>query len=91
MLPVISKSFERAVFNRTSHSLEKNNLISEDQYGFRADKSTSDAIMVYSDFVHSILDEGSILVSLFLDFKKHSIALITQSFLPNWIQPVYVM
>ena len=45
VLPVLSKVFERAVFNRLSQYLEKFKLLSEDQYGFRAGKSISDSIM----------------------------------------------
>ena len=53
VLPVLSKVFERAVFNRLSQYLEKFKLLSENHYGFRAGKSTSDAIMNHLDFVHS--------------------------------------
>ena len=70
VLSVLSKVFERAVFNRLSQYLENFKLLSEDQYGFRAGKSTSDAIMDHLDFVYSNLDTGSIVVSFFLDFKK---------------------
>ena len=70
VLPVLRKVFERAVFNWLSQYLEKNNLLSEEQCGFRARKSTSDAIIDHSDFVYSILDTSSMVVSLFLDFKK---------------------
>ena len=46
--------------------------------------------MEYLDFVYSIVDAVSIVVSLFLDLKK-SIALITQSFLSNWSHSLYVV
>ena len=92
VLPVLSKVFERTVFNRLSQYLEKFKLLSKDQYGFRGGKSASDAIIDHLDFVYSNMDTGSIVVSFFLDLKKkHSIALITRSFLPNWIHSVYVV
>ena len=45
-------------------------MISEDQYGFRASKSTSDANIPHLDFAYSYLDIGSMVVSFFLGFKK---------------------
>ena len=50
-LPVISKVIEKAVFNPLSQYPKKFNLLSEDQYVFRAVKPTSDAMMDHSHFL----------------------------------------
>ena len=70
ILPLISKIFERAVFNRLSSFLSKYNLISKNQYGFRTGKSTTTAITDLLNYVYSELDKGNVVVSIFLDFRK---------------------
>ena len=39
LLPTLSKVFERVIFNRLYLYLDYNNLLSEEQYGFRANHS----------------------------------------------------
>ena len=45
ILPVFSKILERAVYNRLFMFLNKCNIITECQYGFRPGHSTTNAIM----------------------------------------------
>ena len=69
-LPLLSKIFERIVHNQLYSFLEKYNLISPDQYGFRKKRSTTDAIMDQLDFIYKNLDNGDIVISIFMDYSK---------------------
>ena len=49
LLSVISKVFEKLVNNRIVYHLEKCDLFSDFQYGFRSSRSTADLVTVVSD------------------------------------------
>ena len=70
VLPILSKVFERVVFNQLSNFLEKYSLLNCSQYGFRAKMSTSLAVMDQLKYVYENLDSGATVISLFLDFSK---------------------
>ena len=70
VLPVLSKIFERTMYNRVISFMEKYNILSKSQYGFRRGLSTSQAIMDNLSFIYRNLDQGKPVLSLFLDFKK---------------------
>ena len=70
VLPILSKVFERVVFNQLYYFLEKYSLLNGSQYGFRAKMSTSLAVMDQLKYVYENLDSGATVISLFLDFSK---------------------
>lgn len=70
ILPAISKILERLIYNRLINFLNKYNLISKSQYGFRSGKSTNDAILEVSEFVVTNLDKGNKVLGIFLDLAK---------------------
>ena len=49
LLSVVSKVFEKLVNNRIVDHLEKCDLFSDFQYGFRSSRSTADLLTVVSD------------------------------------------
>ena len=49
LLSVVSKLFEKLVNNRINDHLEKCDLFSDFQYGFRSSRSTADLLTVVSD------------------------------------------
>ena len=49
LIPVVSKVFEKLVNNRIIDHLEKCDLFSDFQYGFRSSRSTADLLAVVSD------------------------------------------
>ena len=49
LLSVVSKVFEKLVNNRIIDHLEKCDLFSDFQYGFRSSRSTADLLTVASD------------------------------------------
>ena len=70
VLSVFSKIFEKCISARLVEFLEKCNIIKKNQYGFRAGHSTSSAV---TDFIHKVvnaIDNGEILLGLFLDLSK---------------------
>ena len=70
ILPTLSKVFERTMYNRLVSFLNSNNILDNNQYGFRKGRSTAQAIMNNLEFVYSSLDIGKTVLSIFLDFRK---------------------
>lgn len=58
LLPVISKVFERLVNERLLNYFEKSNYLPASQYGFRRQRSTTDALLAVSHDIHQALDNG---------------------------------
>lgn len=69
-LPSLSKILERIINNRLVNYLEKHNLIFNKQFGFRAGKSTSDAVHDLQDYVVRDMEAGKKTIGLFLDLAK---------------------
>ena len=70
ILPLPGKLLEKCIHKRLLCYFDENNLISEDQYGFQADKSTMQAVMKLSKFLFEKRDKGDVLGCLFIDFSK---------------------
>lgn len=70
LLPVFSKILEKVVFNQFSNYLETNELLDNQQHGFRSNKST---ITAGVDFIESIInsvDKGEKVIGIFLDLTR---------------------
>jgi hypothetical protein len=70
LLPVISKIFERIVFNQMYAYLTSNNLLYDSQHGFRMEHSTETASLEFIDKIYMSLDNGFTPLALFLDLSK---------------------
>ncbi|CAB3235085.1 unnamed protein product [Arctia plantaginis] len=70
VLPVLSKIIERIMNNRLITYLEGNQLLSSIQFGFRAGKSTSDAVHELTDYIVTEMDGGQKVLGIFLDIAK---------------------
>lgn len=70
ILPAMSKILERIINSRLVTYLEKFNLLSENQYGFRRNRSTADAVANLTDHIASNLDKGVKCLAIFLDLAK---------------------
>lgn len=70
ILPAISKLLEKIINNRLTKYLEKNNLLAEKQFGFRAGRSTDEAVYTLTNYISTNLDKGRKCLSIFLDLKK---------------------
>ena len=70
VLPVVSKIFEKVVFDQAYAFLNKNNLLSDIQSGFRPLHSTLTAMLDVTDKWYTNMDSGLINAVLFIDLKK---------------------
>ena len=70
VLPVVSKFFEKVVFDQAYAFLNKNNLLSDIQSGFRPLHSTLTAMLDVTDKWYTNMDSGLINAVLFIDLKK---------------------
>lgn len=70
MLPAISKILEKLINVRLTNYLNKYNILSKSQYGFRRGISTEDAITDLSSHIINKVDKNKKCLSIFLDLKK---------------------
>lgn len=70
LLPTLSKILEKVINKRLLEYLEKYQLLSNNQYGFRANKSTTEAIEQLVTHVSIKLDQKEKCVGIFLDLMK---------------------
>lgn len=70
LLPSLSKIIEKLINNRLQSYLEKNLILSKNQYGFRKYKSTADAVKSVTDYLVDQIDNNKKALGIFLDLKK---------------------
>ena len=70
ILPIISKIYEKVVLIQILSFINKFKLLHNNQYGFRPNRSTTQAILDNLQFIYNNLDAGNTVLSIFLDFSK---------------------
>ena len=70
LLPILSKIFEKILFDSTYKFLNQNFLISENQSGFRPNDSTINQLLSITDEIYKNFEEYSETRALFLDISK---------------------
>lgn len=70
ILPSLSKILEKIMNRRLINFLEANDLLSSSQFGFRRERSTSDAVHELTEFIISNLDVKHKCLAVFLDLAK---------------------
>ncbi|CAK1591183.1 unnamed protein product [Parnassius mnemosyne] len=70
VLTSLSKIIEKILNKRLVSYLNKYNIISDSQYGFRQGRSTQDAIIALTSEIVNKIDNGYKCVTVFLDLKK---------------------
>ena len=70
VLPALSKIFEKCVYHQLMTHLEDNNLLSENQFGFRRHRSTEHAITYFTDQIRKSMDKGQLTGAIFIDLQK---------------------
>ena len=70
ILPVMSKILERLVCDRLTEHLDNLNVIIKEQHGFIQGKSTTSAILSFTDNIMKCFDEKNYTIGVFLDFTK---------------------
>ena len=70
LLPTLSKIFERVIFIQLYTYLDDNNLLSEEQYGFRANHSADLAAVKLVDHINYIIDRKCTPGNIYIDLSK---------------------
>ena len=70
VLSVLSKVFERIMYNRLISFLESNKNLFNNQFGFRKQHSTYMALVLLLDKIVKALENGEYVIGIFLDFSK---------------------
>ena len=69
-LSPFSKIIERVTYNRMIDFIEKNNILSETQFGFRKGFSTEAAIIQFIDEIHKGINDRQYTAAVFMDLSK---------------------
>ena len=70
MLPICMEIFEKLVHKQLSHYLDRNNILSENQSGFRPIHSTQTCLLNVSDYLLENMNSGYFTGAVFLDLRK---------------------
>ena len=70
MLNIISKVIERIAYNQLPVYREENSFLCDQQFGFRRERSTTDAVRKFTDHVRINFDKSKVTGALFLDLKQ---------------------
>ena len=70
ILPIISKRFEKDVFQQLYHYLKVNSILSKFQSGFRPLHSTVSTLIQMCDDWSDNMDKGKLTGVVFLDIRK---------------------
>lgn len=70
ILPVLNYIMEKYVHKALNGFINKYNLLTKTQYGFKTNSSTITLLEDFSDFVNKKLDEGNYVLALFIDFSR---------------------
>ena len=70
MLSVLSKIFEKVLDKRLRRFFIKYNILTPDQHGYAANRSTESAAASLSEFIYKNLDDGLLVAGLFFDLSK---------------------
>lgn len=70
ILPFFSKVIEKIVEKRLSSYLNKFNLLTPRQFGFRPGLSTNLALIALTDYIKLEIDNGKFVGGIFIDFTK---------------------
>ena len=70
VLPVLSKILERLMYNRLILYINRHGLLYEYQFGFQKGKSSHMALITVIHKITEALDQGELVIGIFLDFSK---------------------
>ena len=70
LLPLPGKLLEKLVHNQLSSFLEENSFLSENQFGFRKQRSTSHAISQLLNQIYTNINRSVVTAAVYIDFSK---------------------
>ena len=84
LLPIIGKIFEFLIFDRLKNYIEKFKILKVNQFGFRSNHNTTDAIVsLLEDIRVNEQSKASEIKVTFLELKKHLILYCRPSHIPR--------
>ena len=72
ILNVLSKIFERLIYNRLTTFLINQNIPSDCQHGFNMNRSTETAAYQLMEYIYKNIDQGQLVAGVFFDLSKAS-------------------
>ena len=69
-LSPLSKIIEKVVYNKMINFIDKYNILTKEQYGFRKNMGTDTALANYIDSIIKNLNNNQVTVSIFMDLSK---------------------
>ena len=69
-IPYLSKVIEKCLLVRMNSFLNKNNILTSNQFGFRKNSSTQLAMIKFVDFIYDSLDNNNHAIAIFVDYQK---------------------
>ena len=70
LLPIVSKIFEKLIFNRLNDFLSKHKILSPNQFGFQKNNSTEFAVNAILTKITNAFENKETAYTVFLDFAK---------------------
>ena len=70
LLPVFAKLLEKLMYNRLTECIERNEILTEEQQGFRIKKSTDTALQSFTKRVQEAIEKKMNPTGIFLDLTK---------------------
>lgn len=70
VLPVFSKALEKILHSRLNKFLDKYNLLTPYQFGFRKNKSTELALLEQKEYILTQFEHKELVIGIFIDFSK---------------------
>ena len=69
-IPIFAKIFEKIIYSRFYSFFTSQNILNEDQFGFREKHSTSHALNVSVDYIDRAIKNGNHVLGIFIDLSK---------------------
>ena len=70
LLPYLSKIYEKIIYFRLILYFNEHSLLSPNQFGFRQNLSTQDAIIEFTENIYNSLNEKHSSMNIFIDYSK---------------------
>ena len=70
LISVICKLFTKIMNSRLNKWAEKNNVLTEAQFGFRQGRGTTDCLFILHGLIEKMLSKGKKLYAVFVDYEK---------------------
>lgn len=70
ILPSFSKLIEKIISNRIYNFLNNSHFFAENQFGFMKNRSTTDALLDFSNFIYNSINNNKKTLAIYLDISK---------------------